>query len=126
MKKEEFTDIRRYLGKSQIQLARLLGDSIRAVQSFEQGWRNIPIHVERQLLFLLALKKSPRKKGRPCWVIQKCPLKTRRSCPAWEFHLGRFCWFVNGTICGGQVQGSWQEKMKTCRQCAVFQGMTLP
>ncbi len=124
MEKGEFSDIRHYLGKSQSQLARLLGASVKAVQSFEQGWRNIPLHVERQLLFLLAMKKSPHRQGRACWVIRKCPMETRRTCPAWEFQIGHLCWFINGTMCRGQAQGSWQQKMKTCRQCEVFQGMT--
>jgi DNA-binding XRE family transcriptional regulator len=126
MGKEEFSEIRRYLGKSQSQLARLLGTSAKAVQSFEQGWRNIPTHVERQILFLLAMKKSPHKKSKPCWVIRKCPMVTRRNCPAWEFGLGHFCWFVSGTMCRGQAQGTWQKKMKTCRECEVFQAMMLP
>jgi DNA-binding XRE family transcriptional regulator len=124
MEKEEFSEIRRRLGKSQSQLARLLGSSAKAVQSFEQGWRNIPTHVERQLLFLLAMKQSPHKQNRPCWVIRKCPTETKRNCPAWEFKVGHLCWFVNGTMCRGQAQGSWQNKMTTCRRCEVFLAMT--
>ncbi len=66
MKKSEFSTIRRYLGKTQSEMAQLLGVSSKAIQSFEQGWRNIPVHAERQALFLLALKKL-RKKDRLCW-----------------------------------------------------------
>jgi hypothetical protein len=123
MEREEFSEIRHCPGKSQSQLARLLGISAKAVQSFEQGWRNIPTHVERHLLFLLVMKKSPHKK-RPCWVIRKCPVETRQNCPSWEFKLGHLCWFASGTMCRGHVQGSWQRKMKTCRECEVFQAMT--
>ena len=43
-----------FWGKTQNQLARLLGTSFKAIQSFEQGWRNVPAHTERQLLLLLA------------------------------------------------------------------------
>ena len=39
-------------------MAQILGSSLKAVQSFEQGWRKIPVHVERQMLFLLAMKKG--------------------------------------------------------------------
>jgi DNA-binding XRE family transcriptional regulator len=123
--KKEFSTARRYLGKTQRQMAQLLGVSFKAIQSFEQGWRNIPVHIERQVLFLLALKKFPREKNRPCWVIQECPMEVKRNCPAWEFQVGHLCWFTNGTICQGQVQGSWQKKMKICRQCKVF-GTMLP
>ncbi|MFH0813428.1 MAG: hypothetical protein V2A69_11415 [Pseudomonadota bacterium] len=51
MDKQEFSHIRHQLGKSQKQTAQLLGISLKAVQSFEQGWRNIPIHIERLVLY---------------------------------------------------------------------------
>ena len=123
MGKKEFSRIRLYLGKTQNQMAQLLGISLKAIQSFEQGWRIIPVHTERQVLFLLGLKKSPRQKNRPCWVIRKCPMETKQNCPAWEFQVGNLCWFINGTICQGRKQESWQKKMTMCRQCKVFQAM---
>ena len=123
MEKKEFSTARQYLGKTQSQMAQLLGVSLKAIQSFEQGWRNIPVHIERQVLFLLASKKSPPQKERPCWVIRKCLMEIRQNCPAWEFQVGNLCWFINGTICQGRTQESWQKKMKICRQCKVFQTM---
>ena len=120
MKRHEFSSIRSQLGKTQYQMAQLLGTSLKAVQSFEQGWRNIPVHIERQVLYLLVLKKLRRKKGKPCWVVQRCPMETRRRCPAWEFKVGHFCWLINGTICHGEVQDSWRIKMKICRQCKIL------
>jgi len=121
--KKEFSKARQYLGKTQGQMAQLLGVSLKAIQSFEQGWRNIPVHIERQVLFLLASKKSPPGGERSCWVIRKCPMETKQNCPAWEFQVGNLCWFINGTICHGQVQENWQKKMKICRQCKVFRTM---
>ncbi len=123
MGKKEFSAARDYLGKTQGQMAQILGVSLKAIQSFEQGWRNIPVHIERQILFLLASKKSPRGGKRPCWVIRSCPAETKQHCPAWEFRVGNLCWFINGTICHGQVQDSWQKKAKICRQCKVFRTM---
>jgi len=120
MDKKEFSQIRSHLGKTQGQMAQLLGTSLKAVQSFEQGWRNIPVHIERQVLFLLAMKRSRNKRENHCWVIRRCPMKIRRNCPAWEFQGGQLCWFINGTICQGEVQESWHEKIKVCRQCKVF------
>jgi len=38
--------------KKQNQMTSLLGTYLKTIQSFEQGWRNIPIHVEHQILFL--------------------------------------------------------------------------
>jgi len=126
MGKKEFSEIRRSLGKTQNQMAQLLGTSLKAIQSFEQGWRNIPVHTERQVLFLRSLVKIPRRNNRLCWVIRKCPIEIRRNCPAWEFQVGHLCWFINGTICQGHVQDSWWKKMKICRQCEVFLTMLPP
>jgi len=123
MDKKEFSKIRSSLGKTQKQMAQLLGTSLKAVQSFEQGWRRIPVHIERQMLFLLAHSDSPSgKKGR-CWSLRKCPVEKKRQCPAWEFQLGHLCWFINGTICEGEAQESWEKKMQRCRKCRVFQSM---
>jgi hypothetical protein len=123
LKKEEFSRIRSQLDKTQKQMAQLLGTSLKAVQSFEQGWRKIPVHIERQMLFLLAHSDTRGgTKGR-CWNIRKCPVKKKRQCPAWEFQLGHLCWFINGTICEGEPQKSWEKKMKHCRKCRVFQSL---
>ena len=122
MNKKEFSNIRERLGKSQKEMAQLLAVSLKAIQSFEQGWRNIPSHVQRQSLFLLAMKES--KYGRkPCWDLQDCPSETRQKCPAWEYHSGHLCWFISGTICQGEVQGNWESKMSICRKCKVFKSM---
>jgi len=98
----------------------LLGSSIKAVHSYEQGWRTVPAHVERQIFFLLARKKGAASNSKACWTIKKCPRKRKLQCPAWEFQAGKLCWFINGTICEGEVQQNWQEKMKICRECEVL------
>ena len=126
MNKKEFSEIRGNLGKTQNQMAQLLGASLKAIQSFEQGWRNIPVYIERQVLFLLAMKRAPKGTKKTCWGIRKCPMETRRNCPAWEFQAGHLCWFINGTICQGEVQENWHEKMKMCRQCEVLRSIFPP
>ncbi len=120
MDKEELIRIRQYLGKTQKQMAQILGVSLRAVKSFEQGWRNIPVHAERQVLFLLAMREKANKKGKSCWTIKKCTPEVKRKCPASEFNLGHLCWFINGTICQGDAQVDWHKKMDMCRKCGVF------
>ena len=45
MDDKEFLRARKILGKTQKQLAELLGTSIKAVHSYEQGWRTVPAHV---------------------------------------------------------------------------------
>jgi transcriptional regulator with XRE-family HTH domain len=126
MNENEFTNARRYLGKSQSQMARLLGISTRAVQSFEQAWRNIPASVERQLLLLLFLKRNSKQERKPCWEIRACPDEWKANCPAWEFNAGNLCWFINGTFCNGKSRDNWKKKMEVCRQCEVFQKLKLP
>jgi hypothetical protein len=120
---EQFTRIRHRLEKTQKQLASLLGTSLKAIQSFEQGWRLVPAHVERQMLFLLAMKRGSLEKPPPCWERKGCLPEQREACPAWEFQSGHLCWFINGTICQGQAKKSWREKIKTCRECEVLKAV---
>ncbi|WP_299976870.1 helix-turn-helix transcriptional regulator [Desulfobacula sp.] len=121
MKSNKFKDIRAKLNKTQKELAQLLGISIKAIHSYEQEWRKIPHHVERQLLFLLS--RVLLDNGKPsdkCWDIRKCPDKRLKKCPAWEFKAGDLCWFINGTKCSGEAHDSWKDKMKVCETCRVF------
>jgi len=117
---KEFSSLRQKLQKTQKQMAELLGASLKAVQSFEQGWRKVPVHIERQVLFLMCSKQGIPRNLRPCWDIRDCSPENREACPAWEFNVGDLCWFINGTICHGKAQGSWVKKMKVCRNCEVF------
>ncbi|MBW1724573.1 MAG: helix-turn-helix domain-containing protein [Deltaproteobacteria bacterium] len=120
MTNKEFARLRKKLDKTQKQMAQLLGVSIKAVHSYEQGWRSIPTHAERQMLFLVSNRRGNSKVNKPCWAIKKCPPKKKQECPAWEFKSGKLCWFINGTICDGIVYKDWKEKMKSCRSCKVF------
>ncbi len=120
MENREFQSFRQRLQKTQKQLSELLGTSLKAIQSFEQGWRKVPVHIERQMLFLLALQKEKTKDAKPCWSVQNCSEETRRDCPAWEFNAGSLCWFINGTVCEGRPRTNWSSKMKVCRRCEVF------
>jgi len=120
MKREEFSHYRKILEKTQKELSLLLGVSVKAVRSYEQGWRTIPAHVERQMFFLLSRKKGFQKKGNRCWVRKKCPEGKKKNCPSWEFHSGDLCWFISGTICDGKIYKTWREKMTVCRSCEVF------
>lgn len=119
MESKEFLSIRQKLQKTQKQMAQLLGTSIKAIHSYEQGWRNIPVHVERQVLFLLMMSQGADVQN-PCWVTKNCPVERKQQCPAWECHAGKLCWFINGTICEGEPQKDWRAKMKMCRSCEVF------
>ena len=120
MHKSEFLHIRKKLGKTQKQMASLLGVSLKAVHSYEQGWRSVPAHVERQMFFMIASKGEHAKGRKPCWAIKKCPAEQKKQCPAWEFNAGKLCWFINGTMCDGQIHKDWKGKMEICRSCEVL------
>ena len=123
MDSEEFIKVRHALGKTQNQLARLLCVSPKAIQSFEQEWRNIPSHIEREMLLLLSLKTSFDSNIRPCWEIKNCPDKWRDNCIVWELQARHFCWFINGTFCQGKIHTKWAEKIQLCKECEVYQSM---
>ncbi len=123
MNRGEFSTIRKHLNKTQKQMAALLGISLKAVHSYEQGWREVPGHVERQMFFLAACGKNRERREKPCWQVRNCAPEQKARCPAWEFDAGRFCWFISGTICGGEMHASWENKMAVCRSCPVFDKM---
>lgn len=125
MEAHEFATIRKSLNKTQKQMSELLGISIKAVHSYEQGWRTVPAHVERQVYFLISRKRGDSTHLKPCWNIKNCPPEQREICPAWEFRSGTLCWFINGTVCEGEAQVNWREKMKVCRECEVLASFLL-
>jgi len=124
MTNTQFAAARKLLEKTQKELSFLLATSLKAVHSYEQGWRKIPPHVERQLYFLLSKKPGALKNTKACWTMLKCPPEKKTACPAWEFKAGKICWFINGTICNGTSTRSWEEKMKRCRRCKVLKQIT--
>ena len=121
MDSAEFSLFRKKLKKTQKEMAQLLGTSLKAIHSYEQAWRTIPPHVERQLFYLVLKKRGLIPHPKRCWVIKKCPPETRKACPAWEFQSGDMCWFTCGTLCSNEVMGNWAEKMLICRSCEVLE-----
>jgi hypothetical protein len=72
-----------------------------------------------------------------CWEFKKCGREPGGAkatelgvCPAsMEFHThgtnggrngGRACWALTGTLCGGQVQGTFAVKLKNCIECEFY------
>ena len=121
--KIEFAVSRKKLGKTQKQLAELLGMALKTVHSYEQGWRKIPAHIERQMFFLLCKQRSRHKTLTPCWEKKQCDQKL--ECPAWEFQSGHLCWFISGTKCE-EIKGlTNEEKIKKCRECEILTSLLL-
>ncbi len=118
MDAREFAEIRKKLNKTQKDMAALLGVSVKAIHSYEQGWRSIPDHIKRQVYFLVSSREGD---GRECWTVVDCPADRKEKCPAFEFKAGKLCWFINGTLCQGKVHKTFDEKMQVCKCCDVLQ-----
>mgnify|MGYP001179474929 CR=1 FL=1 len=61
-----------------------------------------------------------------CWEIEKCERQKGGSkvhelgeCVASIEGMGHSCWAVAGTLCGGEVQGTWAKKIGYCTSCEV-------
>lgn len=121
MTKDEFYLARGKLGKTQKELAELLGISVRTVHSYEQGWRNIPEHTERYMFFLIINQKCRKKGIISCWDLKNC--QDRENCPAWEFESGHMCWYICGTLCDCTKDASNKTKMEICKRCEIFKNL---
>jgi len=72
-----------------------------------------------------------------CWEVKKCgrgpggaKVEHLGRCPAsTEKRLhgsnggtmgGRACWMIAGTLCGGEVQGTFAMKMANCNHCEFY------
>jgi len=73
-----------------------------------------------------------------CWEFKKCGKQSGKGskndpvvCPVTEekrldgthggTNAGRACWVVAGTLCGGQVQGTFAKKYANCDKCDFYQ-----
>lgn len=110
--------VRSSLGMTQAAVARALGISIRAIQSYEQGWRETPASVMVQLLVLAAAYRSAALDGKPCWEVTGCPAVNLIECPC-RHTGGHLCWLVSGRLCS-DPSGSKQENLQTCLDCRII------
>ena len=61
-----------------------------------------------------------------CWEFKKCGrelggvnVEKLGACPAYPDH-GRHCARVAGTLCGGDIQGSFAQKLPNCMHCDFY------
>ncbi len=52
-----------------------------------------------------------------CWDATNCGIE--KMCPAYP-HQGRTCFVITGTLCRGERQGSYLEKISKCRATCSF------
>lgn len=113
-------NIRRIMGRTQKEMAAAFGISEKAVQSYEQGWREIPVRVMIQLLVLLALYRKSSLDDVPCWEIRKCSPGLREKCASFTVGRGQFCWFVGSKECRPDALAS-TDSLLPCMDCPVVQ-----
>ena len=114
--------LRHEMGMTQQQFAAALGISLRAVHSYEQGWRTVPSSVERLLLLYWIVHRNGRRLGSICcWDLKECDAECRRRCYAHITGQGHLCWLLTGTMCGGEPTGSWVAKRERCSRCEVME-----
>jgi DNA-binding transcriptional regulator YiaG len=120
MKKDEFSKIRKKLGKTQKEIAALLGVSVKTVESYEQGLRNIPMNIARLVYFLLFKLNMDKSNGKElCWDMNKCPAHIRANCVSWAAKEGFFCWFITGRVCAREKLVS-PDSTNYCFDCSFF------
>lgn len=54
-----------------------------------------------------------------CWEVMECSEQERDNCPAYQ-NEERRCWLIPHTWCGGQQQGTAEEKREACMNCRYF------
>jgi len=117
-------NIRKQVGKTQAELADCLGVSIKAIQSYEQGWRKVPVRVMIQLLVLLGLYRKHGLDEVPCWELTGCPKETRNRCPSYTIGGGQFCWFIAAKMC--RMDTVDDPEILPCMQCPVVLRLLKP
>jgi methyl-accepting chemotaxis protein len=58
-----------------------------------------------------------------CWEFKKCGREVTSDCPAITKNAGKICWMVAGTMCGGEMQGTFAEKVGNCKACNFYEYM---
>jgi signal transduction histidine kinase len=56
-------------------------------------------------------------KGPSCWEFMKC---NKEDCPAYGKPMLIPCWYVEGTLCQGQRQGVYAQKIGDCKKCKFY------
>ncbi|MBI4689332.1 MAG: hypothetical protein HY754_03555 [Nitrospirae bacterium] len=57
--------------------------------------------------------------------LGKCPAASEKRLDGIHdgTNAGRACWVIAGTLCRGEVQGSFAQKYKNCEKCDFYQGV---
>jgi len=87
------------------------------VQSYEQGWREVPTHIMVQLLVLAAVYYTGGERKK-CWEIMGCTPESMKTCPCCKTD-GMLCWLVTGRQSAPCKDGN--NDISACLECPVVQ-----
>ena len=104
---------------TQAETADFLGVSKKAVESYEQGWRNVPDSLWKQLLTLVAVQKGYPRKFKRCWKILHCDAKIHKNCFCGCKMNGHFCWMTATSACHVNHPELNANGLMTCLNCPV-------
>ncbi|MHB8842512.1 MAG: two-CW domain-containing protein [Candidatus Aquicultor sp.] len=57
-----------------------------------------------------------------CWEFTKCGRDKTSDCPAYPLN-GKRCWLSAGTLCDGQIQGTFAQKLGNCTRCEFYKSV---
>ena len=78
------------------------------------------------LLLVVAHRHGARLSRFRCWEQKECSPGVRERCIAYVTRQGHLCWFLTGTMCEGERQKSWRDKMRVCLDCGLMQRLLRP
>jgi len=114
--------LRDALGWTQAEAAHFLGISKKAVESYEQGWRNPPQNICKQMLTLLAIQRGYPDGYKRCWEVMRCSPAVRDECFCARKMDGHFCWLTCQANKHQCIEGRF-EKLSCCLHCPVVQNL---
>jgi hypothetical protein len=65
----------------------------------------------------IVLKWGVKTMAKNCWEVMKCG--SPESCPAYP-DQGKICFSVVGTLCRGEQQGGYIDKIEKCKNLCKF------
>ena len=124
---QDFRRVRRELEVTQAEMGKILGLSVKAVQSYEQGWRRPPDSIRRLLMVVFVSHRLWNHRHTiACWEQKRCPRKVRNECRAYQVRQGHLCWLITGTKCDGIDLRDCDKKRAACEKCAVYKRLVGP
>ena len=118
--------IRKAAGWTQKETAMLLGVSKKAIESYEQGWREPPDAIWKELITLLALQRDYPSGYLPCWKLMKCPDAANQDCFCKKRLRGFFCWMTATTNCHRTHPELAHAGIVGCLSCPVVRQFLQP